>query len=322
MGAWRPLMPRHARELSRTTAVRGETKTEARAPPLAPHEQKQKTHSNHRFVSHAEPRELLSPPLSSKPSPNAQHPQAVALAEKKRLKDLAARKAELFKKMQEEETAGAGAGGATARRDRNRLAFLTRQAELFQHFAPGAYAEAGGGGGAAGGGAAAPGGKKGKGGGGNKGKGRRARDEADEDAELLRDEDDGGERAGHRLQVQPSCLSGGTLREYQMQGLNWLIHLYDTGINGILADEMVRSFVLFFVFVFCLFSCAAFRSFRRAAAAAAACLSFFLASVPAPLSCASCRWALFFLPNNPAIYTRTKLAKSNAPAERRKKTRR
>jgi hypothetical protein len=45
----------------------------------------------------------------------------------------------------------------------------------------------------------------------------------------------------HRLQVQPSILTGGTLREYQLQGLNWLIHLYDNGINGILADEMVRA---------------------------------------------------------------------------------
>ena len=63
--------------------------------------------------------------------------------------------------------------------------------------------------------------------------------EGDEDAELLKDEEDGGERAGHRLTVQPSIITGGTLREYQMQGLNWLIHLYDNGINGILADEMV-----------------------------------------------------------------------------------
>ncbi len=39
--------------------------------------------------------------------------------------------------------------------------------------------------------------------------------------------------------MQPSIITGGTLREYQMQGLNWMIHLYDNGINGILADEMV-----------------------------------------------------------------------------------
>jgi hypothetical protein len=41
-------------------------------------------------------------------------------------------------------------------------------------------------------------------------------------------------------QIQPSIITGTTLREYQLQGLNWLIHLYDNGINGILADEMVR----------------------------------------------------------------------------------
>ena len=28
------------------------------------------------------------------------------------------------------------------------------------------------------------------------------------------------------------------MRSYQIEGLNWLIALYDTGINGILADEM------------------------------------------------------------------------------------
>ena len=45
----------------------------------------------------------------------------------------------------------------------------------------------------------------------------------------------------HRLTVQPSCIKFGQMRDYQLQGLNWLIHLYDNGINGILADEMVRA---------------------------------------------------------------------------------
>lgn len=57
---------------------------------------------------------------------------------------------------------------------------------------------------------------------------------------LLKDEEDDGVSAGHRLQAQPSVITGGKMRDYQMQGLNWLIHLYDNGINGILADEMVR----------------------------------------------------------------------------------
>jgi len=41
-----------------------------------------------------------------------------------------------------------------------------------------------------------------------------------------------------RLQVQPSILKGGLLKPHQINGLNWLINLYDNGINGILADEM------------------------------------------------------------------------------------
>ncbi len=74
----------------------------------------------------------------------------------------------------------------------------------------------------------------------HRGKGRHGgTTEENEDAELLADETANGELAGHRLQVQPSIITGGKLREYQMQGLNWMIHLYDNGINGILADEMV-----------------------------------------------------------------------------------
>jgi SWI/SNF-related matrix-associated actin-dependent regulator of chromatin subfamily A member 5 len=41
-----------------------------------------------------------------------------------------------------------------------------------------------------------------------------------------------------RLYYQPSTLTGGKLNDYQMDGLNWLISLYETGLNGILADEM------------------------------------------------------------------------------------
>lgn len=41
-----------------------------------------------------------------------------------------------------------------------------------------------------------------------------------------------------RLTVQPSSITGGKLKPYQLEGLNWLIQLYETGLNGILADEM------------------------------------------------------------------------------------
>ncbi|XP_016647529.1 PREDICTED: chromatin structure-remodeling complex protein SYD isoform X2 [Prunus mume] len=37
---------------------------------------------------------------------------------------------------------------------------------------------------------------------------------------------------------QPSSLNGGKLREYQMNGLRWLVSLYNNHLNGILADEM------------------------------------------------------------------------------------
>ncbi|SCU77894.1 LAME_0A02586g1_1 [Lachancea meyersii CBS 8951] len=37
---------------------------------------------------------------------------------------------------------------------------------------------------------------------------------------------------------QPSLLRGCQLKSYQLEGVNWLITLYENGLNGILADEM------------------------------------------------------------------------------------
>eukprot|EP01035_Chromulina_nebulosa_P028061 gene28061-36976_t len=37
---------------------------------------------------------------------------------------------------------------------------------------------------------------------------------------------------------QPANLSGGRLMQYQLEGLQWLISLWENGISGILADEM------------------------------------------------------------------------------------
>lgn len=37
---------------------------------------------------------------------------------------------------------------------------------------------------------------------------------------------------------QPTMMKGGTLKSYQMKGLNWMISLYNNNLNGILADEM------------------------------------------------------------------------------------
>ncbi|KAJ1982418.1 putative ATPase [Dimargaris xerosporica] len=37
---------------------------------------------------------------------------------------------------------------------------------------------------------------------------------------------------------QPSLVTGGILREYQLAGVEWMVSLYENGLNGILADEM------------------------------------------------------------------------------------
>ena len=37
---------------------------------------------------------------------------------------------------------------------------------------------------------------------------------------------------------QPKILSGSRLKDYQLDGMEWLITLYENGLNGILADEM------------------------------------------------------------------------------------
>lgn len=38
--------------------------------------------------------------------------------------------------------------------------------------------------------------------------------------------------------VQPKLVTGGQLRDYQLEGVEWLVSLFENGLNGILADEM------------------------------------------------------------------------------------
>ncbi|KAK9447087.1 SNF2 family N-terminal domain-containing protein [Limtongia smithiae] len=37
---------------------------------------------------------------------------------------------------------------------------------------------------------------------------------------------------------QPSLITGGVLKDFQLAGVEWLVSLYENGLNGILADEM------------------------------------------------------------------------------------
>lgn len=57
--------------------------------------------------------------------------------------------------------------------------------------------------------------------------------EREEDESLLTDKHD-----IVRLTKQPSVIKFGTMRQYQLEGLSWMINLAHQGINGILADEM------------------------------------------------------------------------------------
>ena len=51
-------------------------------------------------------------------------------------------------------------------------------------------------------------------------------------------------RITEKVSRQPSLLTGGTLKEYQLKGLQWMVSLYNNRLNGILADEMVSVTML------------------------------------------------------------------------------
>ena len=51
---------------------------------------------------------------------------------------------------------------------------------------------------------------------------------------------DGKTLGEHDLKMaeQPKCLVGGTMRDYQLEGLTWMYEICSQGMSGILADEM------------------------------------------------------------------------------------
>ena len=64
--------------------------------------------------------------------------------------------------------------------------------------------------------------------------------EKEEDEELLNDEleEDAAPLSTETVFTESPQYVNGKLREYQIHGLNWLISLFEHGINGVLADEM------------------------------------------------------------------------------------
>lgn len=66
---------------------------------------------------------------------------------------------------------------------------------------------------------------------------RRRKTEKEEDAELLQEEVADENSVTTVFTESPSYIHG-KLRDYQVQGLNWMVTLYENSISGILADEM------------------------------------------------------------------------------------
>ncbi|KAI1644759.1 chromatin remodeling complex SWI/SNF, component SWI2 and related ATPase [Daldinia loculata] len=69
----------------------------------------------------------------------------------------------------------------------------------------------------------------------------------DEESEIDEEDEEAGRKVdyyavAHRVKEevteQANILVGGTLKEYQIKGLQWMLSLYNNNLNGILADEM------------------------------------------------------------------------------------
>ncbi|KAG2597605.1 hypothetical protein PVAP13_5KG237900 [Panicum virgatum] len=136
--------------------------------------------------------------------------------EKARLKELQKIKRQKIQEILDTQNAAIDAD--MNNKGKGRLKYLLQQTEIFAHFAKGSQSKE----------------KK------PHGRGRHASKmtEEEEDEEYLKEEEDALAGAGGtRLVSQPSCIKG-KMRDYQLAGLNWLIRLYENGINGILADEM------------------------------------------------------------------------------------
>ena len=72
-------------------------------------------------------------------------------------------------------------------------------------------------------------------------------DEDEDESDVDEEDEEGGKKidyyaVAHRIKEevtkQANILVGGSLKEYQVKGLQWMLSLYNNNLNGILADEM------------------------------------------------------------------------------------
>ncbi len=136
----------------------------------------------------------------------------MAKAERERLREIKREQARELERVRQDQNAAVAGENKSGK-----WKFLLAQTEVFAHFLSGTKA-------------AKDAANKGK-----RGRNKSHAAEEDEDAELVEHAED---YQAVRLTSQPTCITGGKMREYQLAGLNWMIRLFDHGINGILADEM------------------------------------------------------------------------------------
>jgi len=88
-----------------------------------------------------------------------------------------------------------------------------------------------------------------------KGKRKRSLQEPEDDDEERTTKKAKAETRSHgELEIsdrQPLLLTGGVMRNYQLEGFEWLAKLYENGINGILADEMGLGKTIQCIALFC-----------------------------------------------------------------------
>lgn len=95
---------------------------------------------------------------------------------------------------------------------------------------------------------------RGRSGGANKRKNAEVDDEEERTAKKARLEKVEGDRKFEGMTIppnQPLLLTGGIMRNYQLEGYEWMSTLWENGINGILADEMGLGKTIQTVALFC-----------------------------------------------------------------------